>query len=63
MEMDGDVVASASGEVVQLDDNADVTALTTTETAAGRVLTAVQMHNVDKKLILACECVTGSEEP
>lgn len=63
MEMDGDVVASATGEVVQLGADADVTAFTTTETAAGRVLTAVQMHNVDKKLILPCACAEDSEEP
>jgi hypothetical protein len=44
MDMDGDLVASAIGQVVQLDDDADVTAITTTETVAGRVLTAVQMH-------------------
>ena len=63
MEMDGDIVASATGEVVQLGDDADVTALTTTETEAGPVLIAVQMHNVDKKLILPCACAEGSEEP
>src|SRR5262249_17740098 len=41
MKMNGDMVASALGQVVQLDDDADVTALTTTDTEAGRVLTAV----------------------
>jgi hypothetical protein len=63
MKMNGDLVASAIGEVVQLGDDADVTALTTTDTEAGRVLTAVQMHNVDKKLILDCACATSSEGP
>jgi hypothetical protein len=63
MEMDGDVVASATGEVVQLADDADVTALTTTDTPVGKVLTAVQMHNVNKKLILNCACATSSEGP
>jgi hypothetical protein len=57
-EKDGDLVASATGEVVQLDDDADVNALTTTDTNVGRVLTEVHMRNVDKKLILACICVT-----
>jgi hypothetical protein len=63
MEMDGDMVASARGQVIQLDDDADVTAITTTDTAAGRVLTAVQMSNVDKKLILDCTCATVGEGP
>ncbi|HKQ75285.1 MAG TPA: hypothetical protein VJ810_16420 [Blastocatellia bacterium] len=63
MEMDGDLVASARGQVIQLDDDADVTAITTTDTTAGRVLTAVQMSNVDKKLILDYACVTGGEGP
>jgi hypothetical protein len=62
-EKDGDLVASATGEVVQLDDDAEVKALTTTDTNVGRVLTEVQMRNVDKKLILACTCVTDSEGP
>jgi uncharacterized protein YabE (DUF348 family) len=63
MEKDGDLVASATGEVVQLGDDADVTALTTTDTNVGRLLTEVQMRNVDKKLILGCTCVTDSEGP
>lgn len=62
-EKDGDLVANTTGEVVQLDDDADVNALTMTDTNVGRVLTEVQMRNVDKKLILACTCVTASEEP
>jgi len=62
-EKDGDLVASATGEVVQLDDDADVNALTMTDTNVGRVLTEVQMRNVDKKLILGCSCVTASEAP
>jgi len=49
--------------VVQLADDADETALTTTDTAAGRVLTAVQMRNVDKKLILEIASEIGSEGP
>jgi len=63
MELDGDLVASARGQVIQLEDEADVTALTTTDTATGRFLTAVQMSNVDKKLILNCACATISEVP
>jgi uncharacterized protein YabE (DUF348 family) len=63
MEKDGDLVASATGEVVQLGDDADVTALTTTDTNVGRLLTEVQMRNVDKKLILVCTCVRDSEGP
>jgi uncharacterized protein YabE (DUF348 family) len=62
-EKDGDVVAHTTGEVVQLDDDADVTALTTTDTNVGRLLTEVQMSNVDKKLILGCTCLTDSEGP
>jgi hypothetical protein len=62
-EKDGDVVAHTTGEVVQLDDDADVTTITTTDTNIGRVLTEVQMRNVDKKLILECTCVTDSEGP
>jgi hypothetical protein len=62
-EKDGDLVANTTGEVVQLDDDSDVTALTTTDTDIGPVLTEVQMRNVDKKLILECTCVTGSEGP
>jgi hypothetical protein len=62
-EKDGHLVANTTGEVVQLDDDADVTALTTTYTDIGPVLTEVQMRNVDKKLILECTCVTGSEGP
>jgi len=62
-DIDGDLVASAVGQVVQLDDDADVTALTTTYTELGRVLIAVQMHNVDKKLILESASVTDSEGP
>lgn len=60
---DGDLVANTTGEVVQLDDDADVNALTTTETNVGLLLTEVQMRNVDKKLILGCACVTDSEGP
>jgi len=63
MKMNGDLVASAVGQVIQLDDDADVTALTTTDTEVGRVLTAVQMHNVDKKLILESASVTSGEGP
>jgi len=63
MEMGGDAVASAVGEVVQLADDADITALTTTDTVAGRVLTAVQMRNVDKKLILEIASEICSEGP
>ena len=62
-EKDGDVVANTTGEVVQLDDDADVNALTMTDTNVGRVLTEVQMRNVDKKLILVCTCVRDSEGP
>jgi hypothetical protein len=62
-EKDGDVVANTTGEVVQLDDDAEVNALTTTDTSVGRLLTEVQMRNVDKKLILGCTCVTDSEGP
>ncbi len=61
MEMDGDVVASAVGEVVQLEDDAEFTAITTTDTPAGKVLTAVQMSNVDKKLILDVAAEIGDE--
>ena len=62
-EKDGDLVANTTGEVVQLDDDANVNAITTTDTNVGRVLTEVQMRNVDKKLILECTCVTDSEGP
>jgi uncharacterized protein YabE (DUF348 family) len=62
-EKDGDLVAHTTGEVVQLDDDADATKLTTTDTNVGRLLTEVQMSNVDKKLILGCTCVTDSEGP
>jgi hypothetical protein len=62
-EKDGDLVANTTGEVVQLDDDADVNAITTTDYNVGRVLTEVQMRNVDKKLILGCTCVTDSEGP
>ena len=34
-----------------------------TDTELGRVLIAVQMHNVDKKLILESANVTDSEGP
>lgn len=51
-ELDGDLVASARGQVVALGDDADQTAITTTDTERGRVLTAVQIEDVDKKLIL-----------
>jgi hypothetical protein len=62
-EKGGDEVANTTGEVVQLDDDAEVSALTTTDTNVGRVLTEVQMRDVDKKLILECTCVTDSEGP
>jgi hypothetical protein len=62
-EKDGDLVAHTTGEVVQLEDDADVNALTTTETNVGLLLTEVQMRDVDKKLILGCTCVTDSEGP
>jgi hypothetical protein len=62
-EKDGDLVANTTGEVVQLDDDADVTELTTTYTDIGQVLTEVQMRNVDKILILRCTCVTDTEGP
>lgn len=62
-EKDGDLVANTTGQVVQLEDDAAVNALTMTNTNVGRVLTEVQMRNVDKKLILGCTCVTDSEGP
>src|SRR5262245_50501588 len=52
MKMSGRMVASAKGQVIQMGADADVTALTTIDTEAGHVLTAVQMHHVDKKLVL-----------
>lgn len=62
-EKGGDVVAHTTGEVVELDDDAEVDALTTTDTNVGRLLTEVQMRNVDKILIVGCTCVTDSEGP
>jgi len=58
-ELDGDLVASAIGQVVALENDADQTAITTTDTGRGRVLTAVQIHNVDKKLVLPIAVVTS----
>jgi hypothetical protein len=50
--MNGDLVATAIGHVIPLEADAKYTALTTTDTDRGHVLTAVQIDDVDKKLTL-----------
>jgi hypothetical protein len=61
--MNGQVVATAVGQVVPMGDDAHDTAITTEDTETGRVLTAVQIRHSDKKLILESDSVTGVVVP
>lgn len=61
--MNGDVVATAVGEVVPMGDEPDNNSITTDDTETGRILTAVQLRHSDKKLVLASGSVTGVVVP